>query len=323
MSNSQPGWLPDPTDHSRLRWWDGVQWTAGVSSAGRVWEEPLPPPGPAARRRRLPVWAWVLIGLVLLVPVLLLSPVVAPLALVVLVTAIVGLSTGSRTWLRLKSRGAAIGVTAGAAVLLLVTGSVSAAVLTRGDETPSVAQPVRFADTEQANATETADPTPTPIPTPTPTQKPTPTPTPVTTTREEVVTEEIPYEETTVEDANLPRGQTAISVNGQAGQRALTYVVTLVDGVETGREVKSEVVTVAPVAQVTAIGIYDAPPPPPAAADPNCDPNYADACVPIASDVDCAGGSGNGPAYLDTVARVVGEDVYDLDRDKDGWACEQ
>ena len=28
-----------------------------------------------------------------------------------------------------------------------------------------------------------------------------------------------------------------------------------------------------------------------------CDPNY-DPCVPVASDVDCAGGSGNGPAYV-------------------------
>lgn len=29
----------------------------------------------------------------------------------------------------------------------------------------------------------------------------------------------------------------------------------------------------------------------------NCDPNYSP-CVPIASDVDCAGGKGNGPAYV-------------------------
>lgn len=29
-----------------------------------------------------------------------------------------------------------------------------------------------------------------------------------------------------------------------------------------------------------------------------CDPNYSGACVPIASDVDCEGGSGNGPAYV-------------------------
>jgi hypothetical protein len=53
-----------------------------------------------------------------------------------------------------------------------------------------------------------------------------------------------------------------------------------------------------------------------------CDPNYSDACVPIASDVDCAGGSGNGPKYFSGVARVTGTDIYDLDRDNDGYACE-
>jgi hypothetical protein len=45
--------------------------------------------------------------------------------------------------------------------------------------------------------------------------------------------------------------------------------------------------------------------------------------VPVASDVDCASGSGNGPAYLDGTARVVGDDIYGLDRDGDGDACEQ
>lgn len=52
-----------------------------------------------------------------------------------------------------------------------------------------------------------------------------------------------------------------------------------------------------------------------------CDPNY-DPCVPIASDVDCAGGSGNGPAYVQGPVRVIGEDIYDLDRDNDGIGCE-
>jgi hypothetical protein len=60
------------------------------------------------------------------------------------------------------------------------------------------------------------------------------------------------------------------------------------------------------------------PAPKPAA---NCDPNYS-GCVPIASDVDCAGGSGNGPAYVSGPVRVVGSDIYDLDRDGDGVACE-
>ena len=52
-----------------------------------------------------------------------------------------------------------------------------------------------------------------------------------------------------------------------------------------------------------------------------CDPNYS-GCVPIASDVDCAGGSGNGPAYVQGPIRVIGTDIYDLDRDGDGIACE-
>lgn len=53
-----------------------------------------------------------------------------------------------------------------------------------------------------------------------------------------------------------------------------------------------------------------------------CDPNYAGACVPIASDVDCAQGTGNGPAYVVGPVRVVGRDIYGLDRDKDGIGCE-
>jgi hypothetical protein len=62
-----------------------------------------------------------------------------------------------------------------------------------------------------------------------------------------------------------------------------------------------------------------APPPPPPA--PTCDPHYTDGCVPIDSDVDCAGGSGDGPSYAG-FARVVGSDPYDLDSDNDGLACE-
>lgn len=54
----------------------------------------------------------------------------------------------------------------------------------------------------------------------------------------------------------------------------------------------------------------------------SCDPNYSGGCVPIASDVDCAGGGGNGPAYVEGPITVVGRDVYKLDRDGDGTACE-
>ena len=54
-----------------------------------------------------------------------------------------------------------------------------------------------------------------------------------------------------------------------------------------------------------------------------CDPNYEGACVPIASDVDCAGGSGNGPAYVEGPVYVVGVDIYGLDRNHDGVGCER
>lgn len=52
----------------------------------------------------------------------------------------------------------------------------------------------------------------------------------------------------------------------------------------------------------------------------NCHPSY-EPCVPIATDVDCAGGSGDGPEYTGRVT-VIGPDEYDLDRDGDGVACE-
>lgn len=58
------------------------------------------------------------------------------------------------------------------------------------------------------------------------------------------------------------------------------------------------------------------------AAPSGCDPNYAGPCVPVASDVDCAGGSGNGPAYVRGPVTVVGSDIYGLDRDGDGTGCE-
>ena len=54
----------------------------------------------------------------------------------------------------------------------------------------------------------------------------------------------------------------------------------------------------------------------------SCDPNYSGACVPIDSDVDCAGGSGNGPSYVSGPVTVVGDDIYGLDRDGNGTGCE-
>lgn len=53
----------------------------------------------------------------------------------------------------------------------------------------------------------------------------------------------------------------------------------------------------------------------------NCTPGY-DPCLVPASDYDCVGGSGNGPAYAEGPIRVTGSDPYDLDSEGDGIACE-
>jgi hypothetical protein len=82
------------------------------------------------------------------------------------------------------------------------------------------------------------------------------------------------------------------------------------------------VVPVPVVPVVTPTQEAPAPPPPPPAAPSGCDPNYS-GCVPIASDVDCAGGSGNGPAYTSGPVTVIGTDIYGLDgKDNDGIGCE-
>jgi hypothetical protein len=55
--------------------------------------------------------------------------------------------------------------------------------------------------------------------------------------------------------------------------------------------------------------------------DEACTPGY-DPCIPPGPDVDCAGGSGNGPRYVEGPVRVTGSDPYGLDRDGDGIGCE-
>lgn len=72
---------------------------------------------------------------------------------------------------------------------------------------------------------------------------------------------------------------------------------------------------------IRTIPPVQSPPPSPPPPPKNCNPNYRE-CVPNASDVDCAGGSGNGPAYVNGPIHVIGKDVYGLDRDGNGIGCE-
>lgn len=155
---------------------------------------------------------------------------------------------------------------------------------------------------------------------------PTPTPTPVVVVTNVDVAEPIPFAAVSVDDGNLDAGQRVVSTTGVNGTRVTTWAVTTVDGVETGRTAVSAVTSVAPIDQVTSVGTRVPQPAPLAdpapAAGGGCDSNYSGPCVPVASDVDCAGGSGNGPAYVAGPVYVVGSDIYDLDRDGDGVACD-
>jgi hypothetical protein len=61
-------------------------------------------------------------------------------------------------------------------------------------------------------------------------------------------------------------------------------------------------------------------PAPPAPSPPTNCQGYSP-CLPPGPDVDCRGGSGNGPRYVGPV-RVRGDDPYRLDSDGDGYGCE-
>jgi resuscitation-promoting factor RpfB len=172
---------------------------------------------------------------------------------------------------------------------------------------------------EQAPAGQTATVEPASSP-----ADPEPSPTPAADalpkveTRTVTETQKIAYPTRTVKDSTLSAGTTRVRTKGVAGVRTLTYQVTVTDGEQTAKKLIKSVVTRKPITKVVVIGTRQPTPAP----GSGCDPNYSGACVPIASDVDCKGGSGNGPAYVQGPVRVVRSDIYGLDSDGDGIGCE-
>jgi hypothetical protein len=140
----------------------------------------------------------------------------------------------------------------------------------------------------------------------------------VVTYSEVVETETIPFTKLNKDDSSMALGTTSVTTTGVDGVKTKTYKVTLENGTEKTRELIKEEVTTPAVDEITSVGTYVAPV---KQVSSNCDPNYS-GCVPIASDVDCAGGSGNGPAYVSGPVYVIGSDIYDLDRDGNGVGCE-
>lgn len=211
-----------------------------------------------------------------------------------------GLTSAQRTGLILGGSALALVLACcGGATLVAALGGGDG----KGDQTRTTGQDVAVAPVNPAAPTTDA---------PAPAE---PTAAPVVETKTVVETQPIPYQTRTVQDASLAKGTTKVRTPGVPGIKTLTYQVTYADGVETAKKLISEKVTKQPVTKVVAVGTK--PPP-----TQKCDPNYTGACVPIASDVDCLGGGGNGPAFVRGPVYVVGTDIYDLDSDNDGVGCE-
>ncbi|MFI2664929.1 G5 domain-containing protein [Micromonospora carbonacea] len=228
-------------------------------------------------------------------------------------------------WFRRLQPGQRVGVVLGGVLLstVLLCCAGAAVVGTLADDpgqgrtavaakaSPPVAAPEPTVSEAAAPATTVSTPPPSPTIAPPTSAPPTVAP-PTVETRTEQETQTIRYAERTVKDPSLAEGKRVVRTRGVNGVRTLTYQVTLTDGVPTGRKLLRSAVTKQPVTQVVAVGTKQ---------ERRCDPNYS-GCVPIASDVDCAGGGGNGPAYVTGPVKVIGDDIYDLDRDNDGYGCD-
>lgn len=310
MPDMPQGWYADPHQPAQLRWWDGAQWSEHTAPLGQAPAAAVAE-APAAKSSQLKTW--LIVGGVILATTLLtrsLGVLMMFAGLFLFFVAIYGIVRGSAKVFRVRSRGMALAAL-GIALVLMFAGSGANAALGGPGSNPN----------EAGSAGASAEPKPfAATPTPTPTPKP-------TTFKEIDESTAIPFERTTVDDPNIDVGQAPITTVGADGTKVTTYRVTYIDGVEVSRDIVREAVTVAPVNEVTSNGTRQVPPPPAPAplVQPagECHGSYAGVCVPIASDVDCAGGSGDGPAYVRGPLRVVGEDVYDLDRDGDGIACDK
>ncbi|GAB2557803.1 G5 domain-containing protein [Kribbella endophytica] len=187
---------------------------------------------------------------------------------------------------------------------------------TEGEKEGAHIAPVAGAVSQAPASTPTAEPTSTPTAVPT-TPLATTVVKPVTVRRLVVVTRAVAFKRVTKQDASLEVGTREVTKRGRAGVQRLTYEVTITDGVQVGKRLVRQVVTRKPVSEVTSVGTKAVV----VEEESGCDSNYS-GCVPIASDVDCAGGSGNGPEYVEGPVDVLGSDVYGLDADDDGVGCE-
>jgi len=191
-----------------------------------------------------------------------------------------------------------------------VTGAVLAALLLSGCHSWAGTQP-QFVEQGSSQPKLPARGNPRPLPS---TEDPTPAAASSVTIRNVTEVAEIPFSTDEVGDPKLDEGVRRTLTLGVPGVKRLTYRVTFIAGRQTDKMlVRSEVIK-RPVGMVVAVGTRS-----PAEPGHDCNANYS-GCVPVAVDVDCAGG-GNGPVYQRGPVKVVGIDIYHLDLNGDGRAC--
>lgn len=183
-----------------------------------------------------------------------------------------------------------------------------------------------FAASEQSEPTNQVDatasfqagPAPTSMPTPTrrpaPTLRPLPTPTPAPLDFDHEDPEIVASWQEALNDAGIK-----LSVDGVWGRNTESATLSVQRDLGVPQTGLIDETTVLALDNYLTRQATRSPPTPTPAPASRC--NY-DPCLPPASDYDCAGGSGDGPAYTGRV-RVIGADIYGLDRDGDGWGCER
>ncbi|MDE1696462.1 G5 domain-containing protein [Streptococcus suis] len=77
---------------------------------------------------------------------------------------------------------------------------------------------------------------------------------PVVTTEEVSETKPVPFETIRENDPNLEAGKEVVATEGKEGVRTIVYTVTKIDGIETGRVVKSDTLTIPAVNKVIKVG---------------------------------------------------------------------
>ena len=81
---------------------------------------------------------------------------------------------------------------------------------------------------------------------------------PVITTKEETKTEEVDFQVKEVPNPDLPVGIRTVTTPGKKGVRTIVETVTYTDGVETGRQEKSNTITTPAVDEVVEVGTWKA-----------------------------------------------------------------